>query len=108
MASKMMTMESILWASKHPAFDQEAYFKMALHMASLQPGMANIAKEMHKVQGLVVEQEGVMTMAMMGDVSVKTSEKTSSIEKLDPPAGTYDPPADYAEKPFDFMSQMQR
>ncbi len=108
MTSKMMTIESILWASKHPAFDQEAYFKMAQHMSSLQPGMANIAKEMHKVEGLVVEQEGVMTMTMMGDVSVKTSEKTSSIEKLDPPAGTYDPPADYAEKAFDFMGQMQK
>jgi hypothetical protein len=60
------------------------------------------------VKGLVVEQEGVMTMTMMGDISVKTSELTSSIEKLDPPAGTYDPPAGYTEKPFDLMAQMQK
>jgi hypothetical protein len=45
---------------------------------------------------------------MMGDISVNTSEKTSSIEKLDPPAGTYDPPAGYTEKPFDLMAQMQK
>ena len=108
MTSKMMTMEATLWASEHPAFDQEAYFNMAQHMASLQPGMADVTKEMHKVKGLVVEQEGVMTMTMMGDISVKTSERTSSIEKLDPPAGIYDPPADYTEKPFDFMSQIQK
>jgi len=108
MTSKMMTMEATMWASPHPAFDQEAYFNMAQHMASLQPGMANVAKEMHKIEGLVVEQEGVMTMTMMGDVSVKTSERTSSIEKLDPPSGIYDPPADYTEKPFDFMTQMQK
>jgi hypothetical protein len=49
-----------------------------------------------------------MTMTMMGNISVKTSEKTSSIEKLDPPVGIYDPPSDYTEKPFDLMAQMQR
>ncbi len=108
MTSKMMSMEMTMWASPHPAFDQEAYFNMAEHMASLQPGMAKVAKEMHKVKGLVVEQEGVMTMTMMGDISVNTSERTSSIEKIDPPAGIYDPPADYTEKPFDFMAQMQK
>jgi hypothetical protein len=108
MTSEMMTMESTMWASKQPAFDQAAYFKMARQMASLQPGMADVANEMNKVDGLVVEQEGVMTMTMMGNVSVKTWEKTSSIEQLDPPPGTYDPPAGYTEKPFDFMSQMQR
>jgi hypothetical protein len=108
MTSKMMSMESTMWATTHPAFDQEAYFNMAQHMANLQPGMADVAKEMHKVKGLVVEQEGVMTMTMMGDISVKTSEKTSSIEKLDPPAGIYDPPAGYTEKPFDLMAQMQK
>lgn len=108
MTSKMMTMEATLWASAHPAFDQEAYFRMAQHMASLQPGMANVAKEMQKVEGLVVEQAGVMTMTMMGNVSVKTSENTTSIEKLDPPAGIYDAPAGYTEKPFDLMAQMQK
>jgi len=108
MVSKMMTMESTLWASPHPDFNQDAYFKMALHMASLQPGMADVTKEMGKIEGLVVEQEGVMTMTMVGNISVKTSEKTSTIEKLDPPTGTYDPPAGYTEKPFDFMSQVQK
>lgn len=108
MTSPMMTMETTLWASPHPDFHQETYFKMAQHMASLQPGMADVVKELQKVHGLVVEQEGVMTMTMMGNTSVKTSERTSTIEKLDAPAGTYDPPADYTEKPFDFMAQMQK
>ena len=108
MTSKMMTMEATLWASPHPSFDQEAYFNMAWHIASLQPGMADVAKEMHKIKGLVVEQDGVMTMTMMGDISVKTSEKTSTIEELGPPAGIYDAPADYTETPFNFMEQIQR
>jgi len=108
MTSKMMTMEATLWASKHPAFDQDAYYRMAQHVASLQPGMAEVTKEMQKVEGLVVEQEGMMTMTMMGDITVKTSERTTSIEEVDPPSGIYDPPADYTEKPFDFMAQMQK
>jgi hypothetical protein len=108
MVSKMMTMEATMWATEHAAFDQEAYYKMAEQMASLQPGMADVAKELHKVKGLVVEQDGVMTMTMMGNISVKTSEKTSSIGELDPPDGIYDPPAGYTEKPFDFMTQIQK
>jgi hypothetical protein len=46
-------------------------------------------------------------MTMMGN-EVGASEKTISIEDLTAPAGTYEPPADYAEKPFDFMARMQR
>ena len=46
-------------------------------------------------------------MTMMGN-EVGTSEKAISIEEIDPPAGTYDPPPGYTEKPFDFMAQVQR
>ena len=60
---------------------------------------------MTKIEGLVVEQKGVMTM--MGN-EVGTSEKTISIDDMAAPAGTYDPPADYTEKPFDFMARMQK
>jgi hypothetical protein len=45
-------------------------------------------------------------MTMMGN-DVGTAEKTISIETVDAPSGTYDPPAGYTEKPFDFMQQMQ-
>jgi hypothetical protein len=63
---------------------------------------------MRKVNGLVVEQDAVMSMPMMGDVTVKTSEKTTSIETLTAPEGTYDPPTGYTQKDFDFMASMQR
>ena len=108
MTSKMMVMEAVMWAVEHPDLDTEAFYAMYEHMASMQPGMAAAATEMRKVNGLVVEQQAVMTMPMMGDVSIKTSEKTTSIETLDPPPGTYDPPAEYTEKEFDFMASMQR
>ena len=94
-----------MWATKVAGYDPTAFNDMYVHINSLQPGMAEAVKEMTKIEGLVVEQKGVMTM--MGN-EVGTSEKTISIEDLPAPAGTYDPPADYTEKPFDFMARMQR
>ena len=108
MTSKMMEMEAVMWTLQHPDLDTDAFYAMYEHMVSMQPGMAEAAKEMRKVNGLVVEQDAVMSMPMMGDVTVKTSEKTTSIETLTAPEGTYDPPAGYTAKDFDFMASMQR
>jgi len=105
MTSQMFSMKSTMWVTKVAGYDPEAFNAMYVHLNSLQPGMADAVKEMSKIDGLVVEQLGVMTM--MGN-EVGTSEKTISIENIDAPAGTYDPPADYTEKPFDFMERMQR
>jgi hypothetical protein len=105
MSSQMFSMESTMWVTKVASFDPAAYKSMYVHLNSLQPGMAKAAEELGKLEGLVVEQEGVMTM--MGN-EVGTSEKAISIEEIDPPAGTYDPPPGYTEKPFDFMAQVQR
>lgn len=106
MTSKMMSAESTMWATTDVDFDQDAYHQLHEKMVSLQPGMADAAREMRQIKGIVVEQETVMTM--MGNTTVKSSETTTSIEELDPPAGIYDPPADYTEKPFDFMASLQR
>jgi len=105
MTSQMFSMKSTMWVTKVAGYDPEAFNSMYVHLNSLQPGMADAVKEMIKIDGLVVEQLGVMTM--MGS-EVGTSEKTISIENIDAPAGTYDPPAGYTEKPFDFMERMQR
>lgn len=105
MSSQMFTMKSTMWVTKVSGFDPAAFKSMYVQLNSLQPGMADVAKEMGKVDGLVVEQEGVMSMR---GTEVGTTEKTVSIDTVDAPAGTYDPPADYTEKPFDFMERMQR
>jgi hypothetical protein len=105
MTSQMFSMKSTLWVTKVAGYDPKAFNDMYVHLNSLQPGMADAVKEMTKIEGLVVEQKGVMTM--MGN-EVGTSEKTISIEDMPAPAGTYEPPADYTEKPFDFMARMQR
>jgi hypothetical protein len=105
MTSQMFSMNSTMWVTKVAGYDPEAFNSMYVHLNSLQPGMADAVKEMGKLDGLVVEQQGVMTM--MGN-EVGTSEKTISIDDTEAPAGTYDPPAGYTEKPFDFMERMQR
>ena len=105
MTSQMFSMKSTMWVTKVAGYDPEAFNSMYVHLNSLQPGMADAVKEMGKIDGLVVEQQGLMTM--MGN-EVETSEKTISIDNMDAPAGTYDPPAGYTEKPFDFMARMQR
>jgi hypothetical protein len=105
MTSQMFSMKATMWVTKVDGYDPQSFNSMSVHMNSLQPGMADAVKEMSKIDGLVVEQQGIMTM--MG-TEVGTSEKTTSIENIEAPAGTYDPPADYTEKPFDFMARMQR
>ena len=108
MKSQMMTMTATWWATTDVSLDQEAFSSMYEQVVSMQPGMADVTAEMAKIKGLVIEQDTKITMTMMGETSFSTSEKTTSIEELDPPAGTYDPPADYTKKDFDFMATMQR
>ena len=105
MSSPMFTMKSTMWVTKVAGYDPATFGQMYSYLNSLQPGMADAVKEMSKVDGLVVEQAGVMSMA---NSEVATSEKTVSIENLDAPAGTYDPPAGYSEEPFDFMASLQQ
>ncbi len=108
MKSQMMTMTATWWATTDINLDQEAFGRMYEQVVSMQPGMADVTDEMKKIKGLVIEQDTTITMTMMGDNSFKTSERTTAVEDLDPPAGIYDPPADYTEKEFNFMETMQK
>lgn len=108
MTSQMFTMKATMWVANVAGYDPEAFKEMSVHMNSLQPGMADAVREMSKVDGLVIEQQAVITMSMMGDTTIATAEKTSSIEELDAPAGTYEPPSDYTEESFSFEKMLQR
>ena len=108
MTSKMADITMAMWATTDAPFDQDAYYSMYQHLNSMSPGLDKMAQEMRKIDGLVIEEDGTTTMTVMGNTTIKRNSKTTSIEDLDPPAGTYDPPADYTEKPFDFMGAMQR
>ena len=107
MTSQMMTVESTVWATSEVEIDLEAYRRMIAEIIKLQPGASNLAKEMDKIEGFVISQESAMTMAMLGDSKIGSTEKVTSIEENDPPVGNYDAPEGYALKPFDYMAMMQ-
>lgn len=108
MTSQMMSIRSNLWATSDLDVDFDAYYDLYSQILSLQPGMKEMADELRKIKGLVIEQDGVVSMPMMGDTSFKTSQTTVSIDTVDPPSGHYDVPADYTNEPFDYMSFMQK
>ncbi|MCU0234103.1 MAG: hypothetical protein MUE90_08775 [Thermoanaerobaculales bacterium] len=108
MTSQMVTTSMTMWATKDVAFDQKSFHRLYEHLNSLNPGMAAVAAEMRKIDGLVVEQESSSSMPMMGDAKITRSERTLSATELEPPPGTYEVPAGYSEQPFDFMASMQR
>jgi hypothetical protein len=103
-SSQMMQMKMQVWASKDIKFDYASFNNLFENIQLLSPGMDAMVQEMRKIDGYQVASE--TTMTMMGN-NVKMTETTLSVEDGTPPAGTYDPPAGYAEKPFDFMKMQQ-
>ena len=108
MASQMMSIQSTLWATTDLDIDFDAYYELYSQILTLQPGMKKMADELRQIKGLVIEQEGVASMAMMGETSFTTSQKTVSIDEITPPSDLYDVPSDYTSEPFDYMSFMQQ
>ena len=108
MTSAMINMSSVLWASTDTPIDFAKYYDLYSEVMSLQPGMEDMLESMRKIDGFVVSQEARMTMKAMGETSVGSSDVVTSIDTVDPPAGIYAPPADYAREDFDFMKMMRR
>ena len=107
MTSAMMTLDTVIWASTETPIDNEAFFDLFSVVMSLQPGMDSMLEQMRQIDGYVVSQEGTMSMKLMGDTTVGSTDVVKSIENVDAPAGTYDPPAGYVKEEFDFMARMQ-
>jgi len=107
MTSTMMSMNSVLWASTETPIDVKKYFDLYSKVISLQPGMEGMMESMRKIDGFVVAQEATMSMKLMGETTVGSSDVVTSIENVDPPAGIYAPPADYTHEEFDFMKMMK-
>ena len=107
MTSAMMSMDSVLWASTETPINFADYFDLYSEVMSLQPGMESMMEQMGQIDGYVVSQEGTMSMKFMGETTVSSSDVVISIEEVDPPAGTYGPPADYTREEFDYMAMMQ-
>jgi hypothetical protein len=104
MNSAMMQMSSVVWTTKDVDFELDAFNDLAEQIVLMQPGMAEAIAEMRKMEGFQVMTEA--TMMIMGN-EVKSREETVSIDEMAAPAGTYDPPAGYTQKEFNFMEMQQ-
>lgn len=93
-----MKVETTMWVSKDVGVDVSALTRMAGAMTALKPGTLDWMKKMEELEGFPVLQEATVTM--MG-TPIKSTEHLVSVEKKEAPAGTYEPPAGYKEKPFD-------
>lgn len=104
MSSPMMHNEMTVWATKDIHVDLSAYKDMAAQLQLMQPGMADVVKEMMKIDGVQVLSEG--TTKMMG-AEVGNRHEVVSVSEATPPAGSYEPPAGFKAKKFDFMEMMK-
>jgi hypothetical protein len=93
-----------MWVTKDVALDMAVWKELSgAMMLSANPFGGGLADEMKKIDGFPVLIERSQTA--MGN-EVKSSEAVVSIEEQEPPAGTYDLPEGYTEKPFDPMAGM--
>ena len=75
------------WATEDIKIDYELYRNLAFSIMGQTPGVEDMMKEMEKVKGVVVYQEG--TMSMMG-TDVKSSQELIEVDEKPAPAGTYE------------------
>ncbi|MGD8438987.1 MAG: DUF4412 domain-containing protein [Holophagae bacterium] len=107
MTSKMMNMDSVLWASKDTPVDVEQWVDLYGEVMRLQPGMQAMIDKIATIDGFIVAQEATMSMSFAADTKVGSSDRVVSIEETDPPAGTYAPPAGSTRKDFNYMEMMK-
>jgi hypothetical protein len=87
-----------LWTTKDIAIDSSAFLELLRLKSSMMPGGEAVADELKKISGVPVMSDRTQGT---GPGAVKTHEELVSVESKDAPAGTFDVPKDYTEKPFD-------
>lgn len=90
-----MTTNSEVWATEEVKIDFELYRSLAFSLMGQTPGIEDMMKEMSKIKGIVVWQEG--TMSVMGSDVKSTTELLEMTEKS-APAGTYEVPEGYEKQ----------
>jgi len=108
MTSPMVTVESAMWATKDLDIDRDAYNRLSSQIIALQPGMEGLVEKLRTVEGFVVETQTVTRLGGATEGGMKRSERTVSVETGEPPAGAYDPPSDYQQRPFDLLATLQQ
>lgn len=83
------------WASEDIKIDYELYRNLTFSVMGQTPGVEDMMKEMEKIKGVVVLQEG--TMSMMG-TDVKSKNELLEVSEKSAPGGTYDIPEGYKKQ----------
>jgi hypothetical protein len=83
------------WASEDIKIDYELYRNLTFSIMGQTPGVEDMMKEMEKVKGVVVLQEG--TMSMMG-TDVKSTQELLEVAEKAAPGGTYEVPEGYKKQ----------
>jgi len=97
------SMTQVMWVTKDIGTDRAGWSEMFAAQLASSPFASSMAEEMRKVDGISVQVE--RTLSMMGNES-KATENVLTVEDKEAPAGHYEVPEGYTEKPFDPMSGM--
>lgn len=83
------------WATEEIKIDYELYRNLTFSVMGQTPGIEEMVKEMQKIKGIVVLQEG--TISMMG-TDVKSTQELLEVAEKAAPAGTYEVPDGYKKQ----------
>ncbi|MFQ6039076.1 MAG: DUF4412 domain-containing protein, partial [Candidatus Aminicenantales bacterium] len=97
-----MPITLVLWTSKDLGIDADMYKKFYTETLSLNPMFKGFVEEFTKMEGYPVRTE--FTMSMMG-AEQKYWEEVVSVEKSQPPEGTYDLPEGYTKTAYNPFQQ---
>jgi hypothetical protein len=93
------------WMTEDIGFDIGAFKGLMQTLLSAQPMGADWLKQIWEIKGFPVLAES--SVEVMGN-TVRTREELVSVEKREPAADTYAPPAGYTAEAFDFLKMLQQ
>jgi hypothetical protein len=108
LSSPMAKVHQVWWVTKDVKVDLSSFARMAETMLELQPGMAQAAKTLSRIDGFPVAKDTVTQMGMGGGAKMTSHEEVVAITEGTPPAGAYEPPANAKAKPFNMMEMMKK
>ena len=97
------SLTQVMWVTKDIGADRTGWQEMLAAQMSSNPFASAMAAEMKKIDGIPVLIE--RTMSMRGS-EARAKESVVSVEEKEAPAGHYEVPAGFTEKPFDLEGMM--
>jgi hypothetical protein len=97
-----MPIKMDMWTSKDLGIDLKAFMELYTETLAANPMLKDFIPEFEKMDGYPVLTE--FSMEMMG-AQQKYREEVTSVEKMNPPAGTYDLPEGYTKTAYNPFEQ---